>query len=386
MTDHFPLLTAARALRMTDTIDLIAELTGRLESLLDALVPGWVQRGRRAYLAPQPNGDLGSWQIDVSGADRGKWVRYSQASDRAGRSHMGGGPLGLVAYVLSGELTCQPDRAACDWAREFCGLSEREGGRRRGERLAAGRQREMERCGRARSEAAAKRADGRSRARKIWNAAQPVAAGSLIHRYLQSRSIDLGTFGATPTLRLHSGLAYYVLRDPSECAGKSFEVIHVGPAMIAAIQAPDRSVVGVHCTWLADDGAGKALLEDRGARLRSRKIFGEPKGGHVRFGPAGPVMVVGEGIESTLSVAAAVGRPAWAALSLANLRAPLPSVVREVILALDNDERKPALADPHKRIAIAKHSANGMTVRPLLPPAGNDWNDVAMKAARQTAA
>ena len=214
----------------------------------------------------------------------------------------------------------------------------------------------------------------------------PVAVGSLVHRYLKSRNIDLGAFGATPTLRLHSGLSFYVQRDPAESGGKSLEEIHVGPAMVAAIQAPDRSLVGVHCTWLADDGTGKALLEDRGARLRSRKIFGEPKDGHVRFGPAGPRMVVGEGIESTLTVAAAIGPPAWAALSLANLRAPLPDIVREVVLALDNDERNPMLADPHKRIAIASHAANGMTVRPLLPPSGSDWNDVAMNAAPHPAA
>ncbi|MBJ3775858.1 hypothetical protein [Acuticoccus mangrovi] len=90
---------------MTDTADLIAELAIRLEALLDTLTPGWVRRGRRGYLAPQPSGDLGSWQIEVSGSDRGKWVRYSQASDRPGRSCMGGGPLGLVAYALSGEAT-----------------------------------------------------------------------------------------------------------------------------------------------------------------------------------------------------------------------------------------------------------------------------------------
>ncbi|MBJ3775859.1 toprim domain-containing protein [Acuticoccus sp. 2012] len=220
----------------------------------------------------------------------------------------------------------------------------------------------------------------------IWDAAMPVAPDSLVHRYLASRSIDLGAFGATLTLRLHPGLPFYVQRDASQTDGRRFEEIHVGPAMVAAIQAPDRTLAGVHCTWLAPDGDGKAVLEDGGARLRVRKIFGAPKGGHVRFGPAGPRMAVGEGIESTLTVAAAVGVSAWAALSLANLRAPLPRVVREVVLALDNDERDHVLAERNKRVAIAAHATAGVIVRPLVPPPGNDWNDVAMDAARKSAA
>lgn len=370
---------------MTDTVDLISELTSRLEAVLDALAPGWVRRGRRGYLAPQPNGNLGSWQIDVSGTDRGKWVRYSQASDRPGRNFMGGGPLGLVAYVLSGEATCQPDRSACDWARAFCGISARETDWRRGERIVAARRRDAERRERAEREAAAKRTRSRCRARAIWDAARPIAPGSLVHRYLSSRGIDLAAFGATPTLRLHPALSFFVPREPGGLHDRRYQEVHVGPAMVAAVQSPDHSLVGVHCTWLAPDGDGKAVIEDAGARLPSRKIFGEPSGGHVRFGSAGAQMVVGEGIESTLTVAAAVGVGAWAALSLANLRARLPANVREVILALDNDERDPALAERHKRIAIAAHAAAGANVHLLLPPLGSDWNDVAVNAARPAA-
>ena len=136
---------------------------------------------------------------------------------------------------------------------------------------------------------------------------------------------------------------------------------------------------------LLDAAPRKLATEDEplalaGAPLSARKMYGRTKGGHVRLtDPEGAtVLVVGEGIESTLSVAAALGLPGLAALSLGNLSAPLPVGVRTLFLALDNDEGgDPERVRRQKDAICAAHAVRGVEVRPLLPPAGRDWNDVA---------
>ena len=79
--------------------------------------------------------------------------------------------------------------------------------------------------------------------------------------------------------------------------------------MVAAVQAPDRSITAIHRTYIRDDGRGKAGV------AKPKMMLGSVNGGAVRLAYAAPKMVVAEGIETALSVLEATGLPVWAALS-----------------------------------------------------------------------
>jgi hypothetical protein len=90
------------------------------------------------------------------------------------------------------------------------------------------------------------------------------------------------------------------------------------PAMLAAVQQPDRRVTGLHITYLARDGSGKAPI------VTAKRMLGICWGGAVRLSPVfpGKPLLAGEGIETTETVHVDLGRGSgtfWAALSLGNL-------------------------------------------------------------------
>jgi hypothetical protein len=53
--------------------------------------------------------------------------------------------------------------------------------------------------------------------------------------------------------------------------------------------------LGIHRTFLARDGSGKAPLDPQ------KMMLGPCRGGAVRLAPAGDVLLVGEGIETSLA-------------------------------------------------------------------------------------
>ncbi len=85
--------------------------------------------------------------------------------------------------------------------------------------------------------------------------------------------------------------------------------------------------------WLAPDGTGKASV------ACPRRAMGHLLGNGVRFGRSAPVMAAGEGIESVLSLRAAVPTlPAIAALSAAHLAAlDFPLMLRRLYVAREPD-------------------------------------------------
>ena len=86
--------------------------------------------------------------------------------------------------------------------------------------------------------------------------------------------------------------------------------------MVALVtRGSDDTLLGVHRTFLDHGGAGKAPVEPQ------KMMLGPCRGGAVRLGTAGNVLMVGEGIETCLSAMQAKGYPAWAALSTSGLRA-----------------------------------------------------------------
>jgi hypothetical protein len=191
-------------------------------------------------------------------------------------------------------------------------------------------------------------------ARDIYRRGKP-AAGTLVKKYLRSRRI----FGPIPT----------VLRFLEHCPHRNGGYY---PAMLAPIVNVDGHQVAVHKTFFSPEG-GKADLP----KGEQRETRGPMLGGAVRLESHehDRDLIVGEGIESTLSAMGRFQAPGWAALSAAGVEAlVLPNDVRGVVIAADNDENFVG-----QRAAIAaceRWRAEGRHVRILLPPnAGTDFND-----------
>ncbi len=139
-------------------------------------------------------------------------------------------------------------------------------------------------------------------------------------------------------------------------------------AMMARISDPEGATTAVELTYL-DPGGGQAA----GLRL-SRKTVGQvPAGSAVRLSPLRPVMVVGEGVLTTLSAMAVFRRHGWALLSAGNLsRWRAPAGVDAVIIAGDRDATGEAAA----RALDARLRADGLASSVILPCAPwNDWNE-----------
>lgn len=166
-----------------------------------------------------------------------------------------------------------------------------------------------------------------TKARGIWDATVP-GAGSLAETYLRSRGIAVEhlPYGWPKALRLHEALHYW-----HQPVANKPEVLHCGPAVIAAIVGPDDGFLGAHCTWIRPDGRGKMVLKDRyNTILKSKKIQGFQTGGAIRLTPRPPLgvpnLLMGEGYETTLSALYALavagkadGYAAWCGVSLGNM-------------------------------------------------------------------
>jgi phage/plasmid primase-like uncharacterized protein len=148
----------------------------------------------------------------------------------------------------------------------------------------------------------------------IWRGTVLIA-GTPAETYLATRGIRL----LPPTLRFHPGL-----RHPS---GGTW------PAMVALVtRGTDGAPRAIHRTFLVRDGRGKAPVDSQ------KMMLGPCRGGAVRLGVSGDVLMVGEGIETCLSASQATGHPAWAALSTSGLLTlELPDDARDVILLADGD-------------------------------------------------
>jgi len=125
--------------------------------------------------------------------------------------------------------------------------------------------------------------------------------------------------------------------------------------------------MGLHRTFLRGDGSGKAHVEP------SKMMIGPCAGGAVQLAVPTDVLLIGEGIETTLSAMQATGYAGWAALSTSGLRAlRLPEAVANIIILADADDAgRSAAQDAARRWKREE----GRRVRIALPPFGNDFND-----------
>ena len=158
-------------------------------------------------------------------------------------------------------------------------------------------------------------------------------------------------------LRFHPALRY---RDGAA-------VIRL-PALVAAVTGDDGAIAGIQRTWLDPRSPAKAGV------AAPRKALGRVHGFAVRFGrPAdGAALLVGEGIETVLSLVTAMpGIGAAAALSAGSLGAfaPPPGVAR-LVIARDNDPEGARAAE-----RLARRCARAGVAASILVPEGGDFND-----------
>ena len=191
-------------------------------------------------------------------------------------------------------------------------------------------------------------------AARLFAASIPVA-GTLADTYLRARGIGHG--GVMSALRFRPKCWH---RDEGQT--KSIP----RPALIAAVTDGAGALQGVHRTWLAHDGKGKAEVKTQ------RRAMGHILGNAVRLTPHDDILVVGEGIETMLSLSEAVpGLPVWAALSSGHLGAVLlPEGLKRLYIAIDRD---PAGRGAAERLGARALDA-GIGCHVLEPRLG-DFND-----------
>ena len=158
-------------------------------------------------------------------------------------------------------------------------------------------------------------------ARRLFAMSQPIL-GTRVETYLRKRGIT--ALHGTGALRFHPHCYYRPDKhSPTE----------TWPAMIASVTNFDSRITGVHRTWLAPDGSGKAPVDT------PRRAMGDLLGNAVHFDIACDVMAAGEGIETMLSLRMVLPHlPVVAALSAAHLGQLLfPATLRRLYIARDDD-------------------------------------------------
>ena len=195
--------------------------------------------------------------------------------------------------------------------------------------------------------------DATEAARRLWRRCRAID-GTHAERYLRARGLARCRFAA---LRFHPELRY---REGSS--------VRRLPALVAAVTGDDGAVSGVQRTWLDPRSPAKAGVAS------PRKALGRIYGLAVRFGRPtdGASLLVGEGIETVLSLVTAVPEIiAAAALSAGSLGAfaPPPGVAR-LVIARDNDEEGEQAAE-----RLARRCARAGVAALVVVPEGDDFNE-----------
>lgn len=331
------------------------------------------------------------------------------------KSETGGDAIALASHVLGleflaaiEELTGEPPpgRATSEEDRAFR--------RKRVAEMEARRKAEAEQAGR---DANQYREREIYKAHRIWTLAEKLE-GSHAEAYLRHRGIEAGP-GAK--LRCIYGLPYW------NWVGEERKIVHRGPAMVAAIQGRDGRFIGCHLTYIdpklaTASGKAEIVHPETGELLDAKKVRGSQKGGHIHLGvdEGAAAMVLGEGIETVLTVKAALRmagdcRPLlwWSGVNLGNIGGKAkdsvahpvatftdarghvrrrkvagpepvmddpdcvrpPDGITETFLLGDGDSDHFATENVLKRYA-ARWAQQGHTTRAAWAEAGSDFNDM----------
>ena len=205
----------------------------------------------------------------------------------------------------------------------------------------------------------------RDAALRLWSSTRPIA-GTLAQAYLKSRGLEAGA--DLTAMRFHPGCHYRPSRDDPSGTPTRW------PALIAAVTDNAGAITGIHRTWLDPSGKDKAPV------AHPRKTMGAILGHAVRFGMPTEHMIIGEGIETMLSLRACLPTmPLAACTSSAHLAAfLLPAGANRLYVARDRDTAGEAAF-----AAIAERCATtGIEVIPLMPILG-DFNDDLRQCSRE---
>lgn len=179
---------------------------------------------------------------------------------------------------------------------------------------------------------------------RVWYEHKPWK-GTLVETYLRSRGINHvfpQNIGFHPALKHPTGVKL--------------------PGMVALVVTVDDVAIGVHRTFLREDGLGKAEVEP------NKMLLGPARGGVVKLYPYHGVLMVGEGIETCLSAMQLYRHAAWAAISAPNLKTLClpPDVINKAVL-VDRDRAG---------VAAATAAAERWRADLWYPPnGGEDFND-----------
>ena len=224
-----------------------------------------------------------------------------------------------------------------------------------------------DRAGAASSNSSAEaRRDGKRDPFRWWRASSSKIRDSLIPIYLGARRIEDLTDAELKPLRFHPSLFHWPSKTEWPCM----------LALVARVQPSGlREPITCHMTFLARDGQGKAPLQ----KERLFPSGASPAGGGVWFGAIDPgaEVIVGEGIESTLSAMRLYGAQAGvAALSALGVeKLVLPPEARQVRIFADRDELQQGFAAA--AIATRRWRAEGREVAmSQAATPGWDANDV----------
>lgn len=312
-------------------LDLIVE---RLRETAEIWVPRLFANGRRvgdewrlANIRGEPPRNTGSCVIALCGAHAGDWIDFD--------GHAGGGPISTIE-----EATGLQGRPLIERAAEIAcvtpGAPER----------------------RAPALPPAPKRDAAREIAHIIASAEPLA-GTQAARYLTGRGLAIAT---EADLLFHRDLTHWETRTGY-------------PALLGQVRDRQGEVIGLHRTYLAEDGG-----QVRKAPVAKPKMMlGRIAGGAVRLGPLGDGdrLALSEGIETGLAVMTACpGLPVWATLSTSGLeQVDLPAAARRVLILADNDASGAGLRAADA--AARRLRAQGRDVAIAVPPEeGQDFNDL----------
>lgn len=196
----------------------------------------------------------------------------------------------------------------------------------------------------------------------LWESAQPVKTGDVVHQYLQARG--LGDWSIPACIRVHAGLSYWHADDNGE-----LHMLGRFPAMLAPIVSGGK-LLAIHRTYLGDGCKAnvpttKKLTAAAGSMQGACIPLAAPRGG---------VLGIAEGIETAAAASLGSGLPVVAAYC-ANAMGGFfwPQGIERLVIFADNDT-----AGQQAAAVLAQRADKAGLIHKTLTPSkpGSDWADV----------
>jgi hypothetical protein len=160
-------------------------------------------------------------------------------------------------------------------------------------------------------------------------------------------------------------------------------VVMVFPGLVARVQASNGQTVCLHRTYLSEDGSKASVPEAK--KLTSPIYQGAVSGAAIRLYPAGEVLSIAEGVETSFAVRLGTLQPVWSTISSGGMETlQLPTEIRTVNIWCDLDRSG---AGQRAAESLARRlSLEGRVVRIMTPPGeipdnakSVDWLDILNK-------